>query len=54
MGHNLAIGWLLDEFAQVVEGKISRPPELATGHDGLMAQIIVEETLAQARRLRDT
>ena len=54
VGHNLAIGWLLDEFAQVVEGKIPRPPELATGHDGLMAQIIVEETLAQARRLRDT
>ena len=46
--HELAIGWLLDDFAAVVRGEKPMPPELATGHDGLMAQVAVQEALTQA------
>jgi predicted dehydrogenase len=47
--HSLAIGWLLDDFAEVLRGRKPKSPELATGHDGLMAQIAVEEALKQCR-----
>lgn len=50
--HSLAIGWLADDFADYIEGKKSWPPELATGHDGLVAQKLMEEALSQARTHR--
>ena len=50
--HNQAIGWLLNDVADVVERGKPAPPELADGHDGLKAQIIVEQALAQARESR--
>ena len=50
--HSQAIGWLADDFADVVEGRIASTPELATGRDGLMAQIVVDKALKQAREGR--
>jgi len=50
--HNLAIGWLPDDFAAVVEGEKDMPPELATGHDGLTAQMMANDASKQARAHR--
>ncbi|MDO9540942.1 MAG: Gfo/Idh/MocA family oxidoreductase [Kiritimatiellia bacterium] len=48
--HKLAIGWLVDDFADFIEGrKKTWPAELATGHDGLVAQLVVDEALTQTR-----
>ena len=51
-GHKEAIGWLLDDFADVVEGRQPRSEMLPTGYDGLMSDVIVKEVnrLAVARR----
>lgn len=50
--HSLAIGWLLDDFAAVVQEGKPFPAELPTGRDGLMAQVVVEDALHQARARR--
>ena len=47
-GHDAVIPQLLDEFAAVVTGGAPRPPTLATGEDGLMAQVIVDEANRQS------
>lgn len=53
VGHGIAIGWVVDEFAAVVEGRAPWSDKLASGEDGLMAQIITEEANRQciARRI---
>ncbi len=45
--HSLAIGWLLDDFADCIRNQKPLLPELATGDDGLKAQIVVDEALRQ-------
>lgn len=45
--HSLAIGWLVDDLADSIHNNKPLSPELATGKDGLMAQIVVEEALRQ-------
>lgn len=50
--HKLAIGWLADDFAAVIEGNKEWPRELAGGHDGLAAQKIMEEALIQTRNTK--
>ena len=47
-GHADAIPQLLSDFDAVVTQDLTPPPALATGHDGLMAQIIVAEANRQA------
>ena len=42
------MGELLADFADVVEGRKPLPDEIATGKDGLMAQIIMDEANQQA------
>jgi len=42
LDHPKAIGMLLDDFAGLIEGSKSSPPELAMGEDGLAAQIATE------------
>lgn len=47
-GHAAVIPQLLADFATVVTEGIAPPAALATGHDGLMAQVIVDEANRQA------
>jgi predicted dehydrogenase len=47
-GHAETIGWMLDDFADVVEGREQSSDRLATGEDGLIAQQLVEVANAQA------
>lgn len=47
-GKNEATAELLADFADVFEGRKPLPDEIATGEDGLMAQIIVDEANQQA------
>jgi len=51
--HYTAIGWVVDELADLVEGRIASSSRLATGVDGWMAQIITDEANRQciARRM---
>jgi len=46
--HKDTIGWLVDDFADVIAGRKDHPDALAQGTDGLMAQMIVEEANRQA------
>jgi predicted dehydrogenase len=50
--HYLAIGWLLDDFAEMLSGAKERSPELASGQDGLIAQEATEQALRDARETR--
>lgn len=50
--HNIAIGALCSDFADVAEGRKPLMPELPTGEDGLIAQEVTEKALAQARETR--
>ncbi|MEW6751102.1 MAG: Gfo/Idh/MocA family oxidoreductase [Candidatus Latescibacterota bacterium] len=47
-GHAAVIPRLLTDFTAVVEAGIAWPPALATGQDGLMAQVIVHEANQQS------
>lgn len=47
-GHKQAIGWMLDDFADVVEGRKSASDRLANGADGLAAQVLVDQVNRQA------
>ena len=53
VSHVIAIGWVVDAFADLVEGRSASWDGLATGEDGLMAQIITDEANRQgvARRI---
>lgn len=42
-GHDAVITLLLTDFARSIRDRRPLPPEVATGHDGLMAQICVDE-----------
>lgn len=48
VGHNLAIAWLIDAFCELVQGHQAASSVLATGYDGLMAQVITDEVNRQA------
>ena len=48
VGHGIAIAWVIDELCDLIEGRKAASEVLATGHDGLMAQIITEEVNRQA------
>lgn len=47
MSHSIAIRYMMDDLAQALEGTIEWPDELATGQDGLIAQLIIDESLRQ-------
>ena len=49
--HAQAIAWLVDDFADAVAGR-PHSPHLPTGHDGLMAQMFVEQANRSARGLQ--
>jgi predicted dehydrogenase len=53
VSHVDAIGWVVDEFADVIEGRAALSDKLATGEDGWMAQLITDEANRQciARRI---
>ncbi len=52
-GHADVIPQLLADFAALVAGTAPRPAALATGEDGLMAQVIVDEANRQSVRRGD-
>jgi len=49
-----AMGELLADFADAAEGRKPLPDEIATGKDGLMAQIIMDEANQQAVMRKET
>lgn len=50
MGHDQAIALMANDFSRTLKGECDWPARLATGQDGLIAQCIVDEALAQTHR----